>query len=209
MPWRQRLRWDEIQYVSISRCGAEAYSLHWRSHRGVKRTGFASVAIAMGPGFRIFPCFVENGEVRPKFLPFEVNLCCLKLTSATEHLIFYNPRLEAHHKVIHNSSHSMFLTCRLLFHLYHFNANRCLFSDIKWISRNSDCSTSSSLALCLIVCSFAICTPGDEAQSHIWALGIAPLGPSLCFNHARLARVCRLDYVAGGNPNLSGTCSWI
>ena len=45
------------------RRGAEAHTLLWRSNAGRDRTGFAAVAVAAGPGCRVYPCFVENCEV--------------------------------------------------------------------------------------------------------------------------------------------------
>jgi len=44
--------------------GERAYEIWWRSHNqdGRNRKGFAEVALQMGPGFKVFPFFFENGE---------------------------------------------------------------------------------------------------------------------------------------------------
>ncbi len=54
----------EETYLHITECGKFAYTVNWTSKgRGDQRNGAAAVAVSMGPGFRLIPCFVENGEV--------------------------------------------------------------------------------------------------------------------------------------------------
>jgi hypothetical protein len=44
--------------------GRSAYEVYWQSHNGkTGRTGFAELALQMGPGFPVIPTFCENGEV--------------------------------------------------------------------------------------------------------------------------------------------------
>jgi len=55
--------------MHISRNGAHAYDLCWRSYNGTLRRGFAHVALQMGSGFPIYPSFNENAE-EMRFNPF-------------------------------------------------------------------------------------------------------------------------------------------
>jgi len=48
--------------LHASENGRRAYEVSWQSKEGKARCGFAKVALSMGPGFEVFPCFCENGE---------------------------------------------------------------------------------------------------------------------------------------------------
>jgi hypothetical protein len=44
--------------------GKQAYEVYWQSHSTkTMRSGFAELALQMGPGFTVVPTFCENGEV--------------------------------------------------------------------------------------------------------------------------------------------------
>ncbi|EKX45613.1 hypothetical protein GUITHDRAFT_138833 [Guillardia theta CCMP2712] len=61
------------EIMAHSTCnGRSAYVVSWVSKSGKKRAGFARVALKMGKGFQIFPCFCENGEEMKFNLFFEL-----------------------------------------------------------------------------------------------------------------------------------------
>ena len=53
----------EETYYHLTANGADAYSPLWESKDGVPRSGFARLALLMGPGFKVLPVVFENGEV--------------------------------------------------------------------------------------------------------------------------------------------------
>uniref|UniRef100_A0A7S4LZV6 Phospholipid/glycerol acyltransferase domain-containing protein n=1 Tax=Guillardia theta TaxID=55529 RepID=A0A7S4LZV6_GUITH len=52
----------EEAFLHVASNGKHAYELNWTSFSGNPRRGFASLALEMGPGFKIIPCFNQNSE---------------------------------------------------------------------------------------------------------------------------------------------------
>ena len=80
----------EETLLHIQERGKYAYKVDWTSKgSGVQRSGAASIAVSMGPGFRVVPCFVENAEVCTYACVNYMQLRCQGFSEWSRYIAYY------------------------------------------------------------------------------------------------------------------------